>query len=326
VKICVTGITGFVGGAAANYFADRGHSVIGIGRKKRLPQHINQKCEYIKSDITKPLHPFDADVVIHAAGLASDKAGYDSLHLTNVIGTDNVLKALKSASCFIYISSSSVYNFNIPVATEKDAGGNFNSLSAYGKTKFLAEKLVLNSRDVQNKFILRPRAIYGVNDSVLLPRLLRLVKTKVLVLPAHLTKNISLTHIDNLLAAINSCVRMQTPTPLIINVADKEIYNLNHILTILLPAVTNQKLKVLKVPCRLWEVMIYMNELIRFNSSLTRFATSSLTKDAVLNIDTAYSALEYAPVKNFDNSYLEIAKWINNTGGWKTYLRNIDMK
>lgn len=326
MKICVTGITGFVGGAAANYFANKGHTVMGIGRKEQLPAHINPGCNYIKSDITKPLKPFEADVIIHAAGLASDIANYDLLFATNVVGTHNVLKASESASCFIYISSSSVYHFNSPVATEKDGGKNFNLLSAYGKTKFLAEKLILNSPVIKNTYILRPRAIYGTHDSVLLPRLLKLVRKNTLVLPENLTKNISLTHIDNLLAAIDSCVSKQTSTNMIINVADNEIYDLNHILTTLLPAVTNQKLKVLKIPRHFWEAIINLNELICFNPSLTKFATSSLTKDAILNIDAASSALDYAPAKNFDNSYFEIAEWINKTGGWKTYLGNIAMK
>lgn len=323
MKICITGITGFVGGAAANYFANRGHEVIGIGRKEHLPSHINPACHYIKSDITKPLKPFEADVIIHAAGLASDMAGYDLLYAANVVGTHNVLKASKSASCFIYISSSSVYHFTAPVATEKDGGKSFNLLSAYGKTKFLGEKLVLNSPVIKTKYILRPRAIYGTHDSVLLPRLLKLVRRNTLVLPANLTQSISLTHIDNLLAVIDSCVSKQTSTPMIFNVADNEIYDLNHILTTLLPAVTNQKLKVLKIPRHFWEAMISLNELISFDPSLTRFANSSLTKAAILDIGAASSTLEYAPVKNFDNSYFEIADWINQTGGWKNYLSNV---
>lgn len=326
MKICVTGITGFVGGAVANYFANKGHSVMGIGRKEQLAANINPNCYYIKSDITKPLKPFEADVIIHAAGLASDIASYDLLYATNVVGTGNVLKASETASCFIYISSSSVYHFNSPVATEKDGGKSFSLLSAYGKTKFLAEELVLNSPIRQNKYILRPRAIYGVRDQVLLPRLLKLVKKNTLLLPTHLTKNISLTHIDNLVAGIDSCVRKLTSTAMILNVADNEIYDLNHILTTLLPAVTNQKLKVFRISRHLWEAIINLNELICFNPSLTRFGSSSLTKNAILNIETASSALEYAPKKNFDNSYLEIAEWINNTGGWKTYLSNIEMK
>lgn len=322
MKICVTGITGFVGGAVANFFAEQGHSVTGIGRKAQLPPHINPACHYIKADITKPLKPFEAEVIIHAAALASDLASYDLLYATNVVGTANVLKASKSASYFIYISSSSVYDFSLPIAEEGDAGKNFKSLSFYGQTKFLAEKLVLENSSRQNKYILRPRAIYGVYDNVLLPRLLKLVKKNILLLPSHVTHCISLTHIDNLIDAISACVGKPTSSPVILNIADNKIYNLHHILTTLLPAVTRQKLKVLKIPTAIWELIIGLNELARFNESLTRFGSYSLTKDAILNIDKASSMLGYSPPKNFDNSFFVIAEWINKTGGWKSYLKN----
>ena len=161
MKIFVTGITGFVGGAVANHFSSLGCEITGIGRSKNLPPHISNKCNYLQSDICNPLPKIEADIVVHAAGLTSDTASFQELYKVNVEGTKNVLDAAKKVTHFIYISTSSVYNFhNLPM-TELEAGVNYEELSGYGKSKFLAEQHILNNYTDNKKTILRPRAIYG---------------------------------------------------------------------------------------------------------------------------------------------------------------------
>ncbi len=93
-----------------------------------------------------------------------------------------------------------------------------------------------------------------------------------------------------------------------------------------MPAVTNKKLKPFRIPRQIWEAIINLNELFGFNPSFSKFATSSLTTSATLNLKTAISVLGYEPSKNFDNSYLEIVEWINQIGGWETYLSSIPVK
>ncbi len=46
MKIFITGITGFVGASAANYFVSAGHDVQGIGRKAVLPSNVSGACRY----------------------------------------------------------------------------------------------------------------------------------------------------------------------------------------------------------------------------------------------------------------------------------------
>jgi nucleoside-diphosphate-sugar epimerase len=317
MKIFVTGITGFVGGSVANYFASLGHEVTGIGRSDRLPLHISNKCIYHQADISNPLPDIDADIVIHAAGLASDTAPLKELYTANVQGTQNVLDAAKRIKQFIYISSSSVYQFNKFPMMEIKAGSNVEELSNYGKSKLLAEKLLLGRN--RNKItILRPRAIYGRHDQSLLPRLIKLVKGNKLFLPAHLSKNISLTHIDNLIQAIELSIKNQILYYDVFNVADKEVYDLNQVLTTLLPLVTGKRLNTVKIPAWLFELFVALNNKLKLNRSFNRFAASSLTSEATMNIDKICDQLNYRPLKNFYNSYPEIGNWIHQEDGWKT--------
>jgi len=317
MRIFVTGITGFVGGTVANYFASLGHSVSGIGRSNQLPRRISERCCYKQADICKPLEYIDADVVIHAAGLASDTAASQELFNVNVNGTRNVLNACKTVRHFVHISSSSVYSFGRDPMIETQAGININDLSDYGKSKFEAEKYVINNGNDLKKTILRPRAIYGRYDYSLLPRLMRLVKGNYLLLPQHLSKKISLTHIDNLIQAIELCVCEQKKALKIFNVADEEVYDLCQVLTTLLPLVAGIQLKKITVPAPVFNLFVAFNNWFKLSRTFNRFAVSSLTTTAILNIDKIKYQVNYDPLNNFYNSYREIIDWVHNEEGWK---------
>jgi nucleoside-diphosphate-sugar epimerase len=320
MKMFITGITGFVGSSVANYFSNNGYDVTGIGRRKELPMHV-LNCKYIQADICKPLDEIDADVVIHAAALASDTAPFKELYNANVEGTKNILNAAKHAKHFVYISSSSVYHFHQHRMKETEAGLDFEKLSNYGKTKFLSEQLIINNTNKNKKTILRPRAIYGKHDQQLLPRLLKLVKGDKLIILQHLSKKISLTHIQNLILAIDLCIKKQSTALEIFNVADKEIYDLRHILTTLLPLVAGRPLKTVIIPAPIFNLFVAINNKIKFNPSFNKFAASSLTNIAVLNIDEMVQKMNYDPLKNFDNSFTEITDWVHKEDGWKNFLK-----
>ena len=84
MKIFISGITGFVGGSLANYFVHAGHEVAGIGRKPALPSFVSSLCSYQPVDIVHPLEEINADIVIHAAALASDTISFGEAYGVNV--------------------------------------------------------------------------------------------------------------------------------------------------------------------------------------------------------------------------------------------------
>ena len=203
---------------------------------------------------------------------------------------------------------------------ENEAGLNFDKLSCYGKTKFLSEQIVIKDPAKNKKTILRPRAIYGKHDQQLLPRLLKLVKGDRLILPQHLSKKISLTHIQNLIAAVDLCIKKQSSALQIFNIADKEVYDLHYILTILLPLVAGKALKPKTIPASVFNLFVAINNKLKFNRSFNKFAASSLINTAVLNIDEIIQKMNYDPLKNFNNSYSEIIDWIHKEEGWKNFF------
>ncbi len=289
MTILITGINGFIGSALANHFIKIGYDVIGLGRRPKLGQHVNSLCRYIIADITRPLESIVCDYVIHTAGITDDKKKYDEHYLTNVIGTQNVLNATEHAKGFVYISSSSVYSFREKKAyKESDAENEMKLLSYYGKSKLLAEKsIALYCK--QPYLILRPRAVYGPGDTVLLPRLVELIKGNKLFLPSHITKKICLTHIYNLVQIVSASIEENKINNMIFNVSDDKLYSLKVAIKYLL--LDNKELKpdIISIPSFLWDSLVFFNSIFKINQKITRFGSRQLTSEAVMDINAAKS-------------------------------------
>jgi 2-alkyl-3-oxoalkanoate reductase len=321
MRIVVTGVNGFIGGCIANHYCEKGFEVTGIGRQAGPAAHLHKDCNYVPADVTRGLDTFPESVVIHAAALASDRGSFEAMHHSNVTGTANVLKAAARASHFIHVSTSSVYKFNKTPVSEPDAGKQAALLSNYGRSKFMAEQLVMEDTRIPSRSIVRPRAVYGIHDRVILPRLLKLVVGGAIVMPAHITQRISLTHVENLIHAIDLCLRRRGGIEAY-NVCDREVYSLEHVLRDLLVAVVGRPLRVVKVPRVVWESAISMNEKVGFSGSLSRFGSEQLTLEATLDIQKIICEMDYRPSRSMHDSYAEIGRWIQSRGGWRQYLQD----
>lgn len=174
MRILVTGVSGFVGGALGRYLQEAcGFEVYGLSRSEGRPG----SCGSFRSADLSLSVPFDLgrfDAVVHAAGLVTPWAHPEAYERHNVRATANLLAFAKrsGAEQFIYISSSSVFyregdQFGISEATPfPDI-----PINAYAATKRRAEELVATSG--LKTTILRPRAVFGEGDTVLFPRILR---------------------------------------------------------------------------------------------------------------------------------------------------------
>ncbi len=184
MRLLLTGSNGFLGSHIARDAKVRGWHVVGVGRQ---PTPATEVEAYLRHDLTAPL-PADAiagpiDTVVHCAALASPWAPPRDFVAANVDGTRNILlwAAHHGLPPVVYISSSSVLyrdadqfglTENSPVPPDDE------QLNTYARTKRIGERIV--ARYPGNHVILRPRAIIGANDPVLLPRILRLARRGVL--------------------------------------------------------------------------------------------------------------------------------------------------
>lgn len=183
MKLFVTGGTGFLGLALVRQLCVRGHSVVTFARGKH-PELEMLKTRHFQGDLSDYPSLIEAmagcEGVFHVAAKTGVSGKYMDFYQTNVIGTENVLKACRELGIrnLIFTSSPSV------IFNGKDSEGKNESLpypkkynAWYPKTKALAEKLVMSANDTSLKTVcLRPHLIWGPEDSHFLPRLIERAK------------------------------------------------------------------------------------------------------------------------------------------------------
>jgi nucleoside-diphosphate-sugar epimerase len=324
MKIAITGANGFVGAALCRYFYKKGHEILAIGGRENPNQNLLKIARYIHADITGVIDLIDADVCIHAAALSSDTDTYKTLILSNVEGTLNVVEAARNCRFFIHISSSSVYQFkNHPVS--EDEASIQSELSDYGETKLLAEDIVdLDIPPNQKRLILRPRAIYGIGDRILLPRLLSMVKGRFLLCPFKKNTQSSLTHVDNIGYAIELYLAKKDQAQLqIFNITDEKPYFLRDLALECSTAVEKRKLVPLSVPASMLRIFLYLSSKMDLSNNISKPVIRSMANNSVLDISRIKRELKYSPPKNFQNSCAEIAGWVDSFGNSSSYLKKL---
>lgn len=311
MKIIITGATGSLGAYFTRWFSAKGHEVIAVGRIKNPPPRLTECATYLQADITTSFSLPEADVCIHTAAIADDKVKASDLYITNVIGTENVAAAAKHCKTFIHISTSSVYvSSDKPLSEDMAGEKQGEKLSAYGKSKWLAEELLIKTYKNHSCYILRPRGIYGAGDKVLLPRLLKLVRNNKMIRAGSMNVNLSMTNFANFAIAVESCIAAEKKELHVYNVADDEVYTLYDVLKKLLAALYSSELPEKKIPLWIFKCMSALKM-----GEATPLFINTVSKSLVLDIAKIKREMNYAPVFNFDNSLKEIADWVTAVGG-----------
>ena len=176
MNVLVTGATGFVGSHVVDILLERGYDVSYIARStsnlRWLEGKKARRVDGSLSDMASLRSAVgDADVVIHVAGMIAAKSEADFLR-GNRDATQHLIDAVDayrpSLQRFTHISSLAVAGpasgLEQPV-TETDT---CKPITAYGRTKKLAEDVVRATRDRLPITILRPPAVYGQRDEATL--------------------------------------------------------------------------------------------------------------------------------------------------------------
>lgn len=171
-KILVTGAGGFVGTALCRRLLKRGFEVYGLGRHK---PDIKGLTGFFRQDITRSfsLDPV-FDCVIHLAGHNVTYVGNRGPGLyrkVNVLGTEHVIKAVKSKK-FIFLSTAKIYAQNgIPIKEDSPVRPQNN----YEKSKFQAELKCRSLVSQKKLVIIRSVNIVGPGqkDKAILPVLFK---------------------------------------------------------------------------------------------------------------------------------------------------------
>eukprot|EP00485_Elphidium_margaritaceum_P006548 CAMPEP_0202687828 /NCGR_PEP_ID=MMETSP1385-20130828/3423_1 /ASSEMBLY_ACC=CAM_ASM_000861 /TAXON_ID=933848 /ORGANISM="Elphidium margaritaceum" /LENGTH=627 /DNA_ID=CAMNT_0049342677 /DNA_START=183 /DNA_END=2066 /DNA_ORIENTATION=+ len=154
--------------------------------------------------------------VFHIAALVGPYYKHELYYAVNFVGTQNVIGVCKKYGVSMLVDCSSpstrMSTFDINGMSEQDfvvrgQGDPYAkpALHEYGRTKALAEKLVLGSNDAKNGFctaVIAPHQVYGENDQLFLPNFIQAAKSGKLFIFGDGQSTVSFTHVDNVCWAL----------------------------------------------------------------------------------------------------------------------------
>jgi dTDP-4-dehydrorhamnose reductase len=160
-KILVTGVNGYIGSNLVNYLSGN-YDILGTSVEKQSGRKYRQLDITDERKVNKIVSSFKPDVIIHTAGLSSltlCETDKETAYKINVLGTENIIKAIKKSRRdikLVFLSSDYVFD-----GKSGNYGENSKAKPAtyYGYTKLESEKKI--KKELSNYIICRSANVYG---------------------------------------------------------------------------------------------------------------------------------------------------------------------
>jgi len=213
-RILVTGVSGFIGAHVARRLHADGHIVTATGRDPvKLRESSSPGMRVMPADLAiDPLESLVAssDIVVHCAAMSSPWGRRQDFFSANVIATERLLAASRSAGVgrFVFLSSPSIYfrtrdQFGLTEAFVPPR----KWITHYAESKWTAEQCVRAAcTDNMSGVILRPRAVFGEGDRAIFPRLIAKASKGWFPLVDGGNAMIDVTHIDTVVHAVQRSI------------------------------------------------------------------------------------------------------------------------
>lgn len=181
----ITGGSGFLGRALIRGLRERGHEVRALARSDQAVETVRAAgAEPVRGDLSDVTAMREGMTgcqwVFHSAAVAKNWGPRREFIEGNVRGTENVLEASLAAGVkrLIHVSTEAVLVGGGPIrnADETRPLPKY-PISLYALTKGMAEKQVLAANGPEREtVVVRPRFIWGKDDTTVLPELIKAVK------------------------------------------------------------------------------------------------------------------------------------------------------
>ena len=322
-RVLVTGATGFLGKYLVSELIESGCSVVAVGRNEKAGAALSDiGAEFVKADFTEKASLdscfCNIDCVIHAGALSTVWGKWEDFYNINVIGTKNMCELCleHNVGRFVYVSSPSIYSsrsdrFDI---REDDYDKN-NDLNYYIKSKILAEGVIreYSEKGLYN-IIIRPRGLFGIVDTSLIPRILRANSKIGIPLFNNGNNYVDITHVRNVAHAC--CLACSAPdvSGEVFNITNGEPTAFRSILEEFLAAI-GEKPKYLKLPFGLvfgissFLEWFYRTFKLSGEPALTKYTVCTLAFSQTLNIEKAREKLGYTPIISLSEGIKEYGQW-----------------
>ena len=320
-KILITGATGFLGSRLVEKIADQeGIEILATGRSLKAHNTIQKKnVNYILGNLenSKFVDQLfqEIDTVIHTAALSAQFGKLKDFQNANIEITKYLIKSAKynGVKKFIFISSPSVYFRMKHQLDLKETDTLPKPVNAYAYTKREAEKLVQSSEIPY--IIIRPRALIGRGDTVIMPRIIRAHNEGRLVRMGDESNRADMTPVSNVVDAIILSLNANEK-------AYNQIYNISNGKPELLWPLLDKLIKQMELPplekkvplgiimllakCMEWHGRWINNYK---EPALTTYGIGTLTKSFAMNISKAKKLLGYEPKQTAIEALDEFVEW-----------------
>jgi nucleoside-diphosphate-sugar epimerase len=315
----VTGGSGFIGGALIERLRKEGWDVRALARSESAAERVRERgAEPVSGDLDDHgalrIGAEGSDTAFHAAAALGDWGDPAEFERINVGGTANVIAACRAARVrrLVHVGTEAALMAGEPlVNVDETAPRRPDSKALYSATKARAEEAVIAAnREGFETLSMRPRFVWGADDTTLLPNILAMVKSgrfSWIDGGTHLT---AITHVDNVVEGLVLTAERGTPGEIYF-VTDGEPVVFREFLSELISA------KGVEPPTRsvpgwiaraaaplaetAWRVLPLKGE-----PPLTRFAYWVSAQECTIDISKARSELGYAPVVSKEQGLAEL--------------------
>ena len=305
--VLVTGATGFLGKYVVKELVEHGYQVRAFGRNSKVGRSLeNSSVSYFQGDLTKADDVLEAckgmDLVIHAGALSTVWGPWEDFYQANVLGTKYVLEACRQTDIqrLVYVSSPSVYAApKDQLAIKESDAPEENNLNNYIRSKLASERLFKDYPDVPS-IILRPRGLFGIGDTSILPRVINLSQKIGIPLIGDGRQLMDMTCVENVALAIRLAIEAPEAKGEVYNITNGEPRAFRDLLEESLIGL-GYPIKYRKIPASLLSGIasslefIYKTLNLKGEPPLTRYTYYLLRYSQTLDISKAEKDLGYHP-------------------------------
>ena len=313
-RILVTGATGFLGSHVVRALIGRGLEVVATGRDaSKAPASPEGALLFVPADLSEggdvarlSAEAGALDAVVHSAALSAPWGSRAAFHSANVAATRNVLDLVRSngAGRLVHISTPSIYFRFEDQLDVRESDPLPGPVNRYAESKRRAEELVLERQSL-DAFILRPRGLYGIGDTALLPRLVNAARRRPLPVLREGRAVTDLTHVDDAVEAIVAALTAPSGAAGVYNISGGEPRRLTEIID---RACARSGVRVRWRPTPVKAALAAARAMEcacaclpgRPEPPITAYGIGVLAYSQTLNIDAARLKLEWSPRIGFD--------------------------
>lgn len=325
MKVLVTGASGFLGGHLVDVLIAQGYEVKAFVRKTSHTSLLRDRgVELSYGDITDEdslsLAVRDSKIVYHCAANVSDWGDPRTFFRVNVVGTENLLKVSSEAAVERFVHASSLTVLDV-TKNHRQSDENHpypdKYFDSYTETKVLAEKLVKRYHQEKglSTSIIRPSIIWGPGDTIVFPRLGRLIKAGKFFFVGKGNQSVSISHVANVVEALILAGMRKEADGEVYNITDGEALIFREFIEALAGLLDCDPPRQ-SIPFSLAYMIAFLMEvwgkITRAKSPplFTRYGVYLTSMNAVFDIAKARKELGYEPRISFREGLREIGPWL----------------